>query len=247
MKKFILSLILGLVCLPVICAEKKINLNSSILDRFDVEHDDFVFDKATRLTWQTCSVGQMIDKRIGCSGKTFVMTWDAAKKLEISEWRLPTKDELATIIDKFKDRDKDVPRIHQAIFYNIDKTKLNYWTSTTADDKEAWYINFGLGPIAAKADKNIEFAVRLVKGTFMAPAPEIKPPKDIYEFMGRRDDCNHFAGEFSGMPSDRARDRYIDKTMAELRCNSVEADEKKLRKKYQGKADMLKWLNDRRE
>jgi len=60
-------------------------------------------------------------------------------------------------------------------------------------------------------------------------------------------DCNHFAGEFSGEPTDRARDHQIDKTMTDLRCNNVEADEKKLRKKYQGKPDMLKWLNDRPE
>ncbi len=35
--------------------------------------------------------------------------------------------------------------------------------------------------------------------------------------------------------------------MTKLSCKSVEADEKKLRKKYQDKADMLKWLDDRPE
>ena len=243
-KKFSFFLILSFFLSSSICISKTIDLKSSILERFDGSRDDVVFDRATQLTWQTCSTGQTISRRQGCSGNALGLVWIDAKKLQSSGWRLPTKSELVTIVDGLKSRDGDVPRIHQAIFYNVDKTKLNYWTSDSVGEREAWYVNFGTGPIAGKADKTSPFAVRLVKGTFVPPAPEVRPPQDIYEFLGRRDDCKHFAGEFSGEAIDRVRDRQIDKTMTELRCNNVEADEKKLRKKYQGKPDMLKWLNE---
>ncbi len=244
MRRIIVSTILGSVCFSAICADKPIGLDS--FNRFNYgKADEIVPDKATQLTWQACSIGQVRIKGKGCQGNVTTMEWSAAKSTESSEWRLPTQDELKTIIDKYRDREKLVPRI-AAAFPIGDTAKLKYWTAETAGKNEAWFVNFGLGPITGTANKSNLFAVRLVKGTFVPPPPEIKPPKDIYEFIGRRDDCNHFAGEFSGMPSDRERDREIDKTMTELRCKSVEADEKKLRKKYQDKADMLKWLDDRR-
>ncbi len=226
-------------------AQQRVGLND--LGRFETASNEVVYDRATNLTWQTCSLGQRINKDFGCEIGIPTYRWDDANQTSPNEWRLPTREELKTIVDEIRSSDKVIPRIKSTVFPRFDINKLKYWTSTSVNDKEAWYINFGLGPIAGKADKKSEFAVRLVKGTFVPPPPEIKPPKDIYEFIGRRDDCNHFAGEFSGMPSDRARDRYIDKTMTKLRCKSVEADETKLRKKYQDKADMLKWLDDRPE
>ncbi len=245
MKKSIAFIILGGLCFTACCADKSITFNS--LGRFDYSKaDDVIPDKATQLTWKSCSVGQIRVKGEGCRGDALTADWVSAKKLENAEWRLPTKEELTTLIDRYSNEEKLAPRI-AAVFPTGDKSKLNYWTSDTAGERKAWFVNFGLGPITGTANKSSLFAVRLVKGTFVPPPPEIKPPKDIYEFIGRRDDCNHFAGEFSGMPSDRERDRAIDKTMTKLRCESVEADEKKLRKKYKDRPDMLKWLDDRPE
>lgn len=226
-------------------AEQRLGLND--LGRFDTSRDEVVFDRVTNLTWQTCSFGQKLDKDFGCEIVVPTYRWDNAKNISRNEWRLPRREELETIIDELRNRDKVAPRIKSTVFPRLNKTQLKYWTVEAAGQSEAWYINFGLGPIAGKADKNSELAVRLVKGTFVPPAPEIKPPKDIYEFIGRRNDCNHFAGEFSGMPNDRVRDNHIDKEMTELRCNSIEADEKRLRNKYQSKPEMLKWLSKRTE
>jgi hypothetical protein len=245
-KILFLSVILSGSFFSAAFADNAVGLDS--LNRFDYSKvDEMVLDKATQLTWRTCSVGQQRVKGEGCQGEVIAMSWQAAEKIKNSEWRLPTHEELVTLIDKNKNENKVSPRLNRTLFPSVDKTKLNYWTSDAANENEAWYVNFGLGPIAGKADKNSQFAVRLVKGTFVPPAPEVKPPQDIYEFLGRRDDCNHFAGEFSGEPADRARDKQIDRTMTEMRCNSVEADERKLRKKYQGKPDILKWLNERPE
>lgn len=239
MKIFLLSLIVYTICTSAACADKPIGLNS--FDRFDYSKaEEFVLDKATSLTWRSCAIGQVRVKGKGCQGDLTEMGWSSAKAMEKSEWRLPTKDELTTLIDRYSNQEKLIPRI-VAAFPAGDITKLNYWTSDSAGASEAWYVNFGLGLIAGKADKNSQFAVRLVKGTFVPPAPEIKPPQDIYFFLGRRDDCKHFVGEFAGEPNSKERDRQIDKTMTEMRCNRIEADEKKLRKKYRAKPDMLKW------
>ncbi len=244
MKKILFFVISNMTFILVSYAQEPVGLND--LYRFEHRGDGTVLDKATLLTWQTCSSGQQADKEFGC-GKTIpTMSWNDAQKKETSDWRLPTKDELTTLIEKYGNENKSSTRIDSSVFYRANKGQLKYWTSDATGERKAWFVNFGLGPITGTANKSSLFAVRLVKGTFVPPPPEIKPPKDIYEFIGRRDDCNHFAGEFSGMPSDRARDRAIDKTMTKLRCKSVEADETKLRKKYQDKADMLKWLDDRR-
>jgi hypothetical protein len=190
-------------------------------------------------------VGQERIKEKGCFGKVSSMSWERAIQQQGSEWRLPTRNELTTLIDSYRSEESSSVRIEYTVFLTPDKTKLNYWTSDSAGENEAWYVNFGLGPISTKADKNSQFAVRLVKGTFVPPAPEVKPPKDIEAFIGRRDSCEHFAGEFDGQ--DEKRSREIDRKMEKLRCEALKIDEKKLRKKYQGKADMLKWLNDRPE
>jgi hypothetical protein len=245
MKKILFFVICSVVFTLASYAQKSIGLND--LNRFEHIGNEVVFDKATQLTWKTCSTGQQIDKDFGC-GKTIpTMNWAAAKKNEMANWRLPTRDELATLIERYGNENKSPTRIDVSVFYRANKGHLTYWTSDAAGAGEAWYVNFGLGPITGKADKNSQFAVRLVKGTFVPPAPEVKPPQDIYEFLGRRDDCNHFAGEIAGEPNSSARDRQIDKTMTEMRCNRIEADEKKLRKKYQAKPDMLKWLDTRPE
>ncbi len=241
-KKLFLLLLMGAMCLSPLHSEEIIGLNSP--DRFDRSRNDVVTDRATHLIWRTCSLGQVTDEEFGCKGSVASLNWNAAKKLETSEWRLPTKNELLTLIDSYRNESKSSRRINITVFYKVDKTKLNYWTSDSAGENEAWYVNFGLGPTSAKADKKSQFAVRLVKGTFVSPAPEIKPPKDIEIFIGRRDSCEHYAGEFDGY--DAKRSIELERMMQKIRCETVDTDEKKLRKKYQDKADMLKWLDDRR-
>lgn len=243
MKKFLFSFLLNVLVTTPLLAQ--INLGLNDLHRFEHRGDEAVFDRATQLTWQTCSFGQQVDKEFGCGKSIPTMNWNAAQKIAVAGWRLPTKDELTTLIERYGNENNSPTRINTSVFYRANKGQLNYWTSDSAGDREAWYVNFGTGPIADKADKNSLFAVRLVKGTFVPPVPEVKPPKDIYEFIGWRDDCNHFAGEFNGDQSNR--DQELGQTMSDLRCDKVEAAEKKLRKKYQGKPDMLKWLNARPE
>jgi Protein of unknown function (DUF1566) len=73
-------------------------------------------------------------------------------------WRLPTKDELATLV-KASER----PTIENAWFPNM--TDQNYWTSTTfnANTSYAWSIDFYLGAAAGSSRGNANALVRLVR------------------------------------------------------------------------------------
>ncbi len=240
MKRF-LSYFMFSCLLPMpALAQKRVGMTD--LDRFDYSRIDEVDDRATGLTWTRCIYGQNFVKRKGCVGNASLNTWGSFKSLNISSWRIPTRGELVTIIDKYSNEAHSSPRIDIVVFSYEDRSILNFWTSTEASPNTAWAINFGTGPIAIKADKSSEFAVRLVKGTFVPPLPEVKPPKDIGNYISRRDDCEHFAGEDA---YDKERAQYLDQMFAELQCNTLGADEKKLRKKYQGKPAMLKWLDEK--
>jgi hypothetical protein len=55
-------------------------------------------------------------------------------------------------------------------------------------------------------------------------------PCEVRAFVERRASCNHFAGEFNGDRSER--DREVTRAMRGLRCNSLEADEARLRRRH---------------
>lgn len=59
--------------------------------------DGTVTDTRTNLTWQRCSVGQRWTGS-SCDGEATEFTWAEAMRLGSSGWRLPTVDELATLV-----------------------------------------------------------------------------------------------------------------------------------------------------
>lgn len=84
---------------------------------------------------------------------------------------------------------------------------------------------------------------RLVPGRRLAPCDDdvanaaaeqqgdaLRLPVEVTAVAERLAACAHFAGEFSGDRSQR--DVQIDRTMTELRCNTVEHDAAALRRKY---------------
>lgn len=54
-------------------------------------------------------------------------------------------------------------------------------------------------------------------------------PTDIAAYVQRRTQCNHWAGE---EPYDQARRGQIARAMTKLHCTGLDADEKKLRRRY---------------
>jgi Protein of unknown function (DUF1566) len=89
-----------------------------------------VFDTETGLTWQRCSVGQHWDEVKGCVGTAKKMPFQKAQEQVQGNWRVPTEDELTTLIDKNRKFDSHKPAVDTVAFPGMDKGKLRYWSSS---------------------------------------------------------------------------------------------------------------------
>jgi len=116
-----------------------------------------VLDSDTGLVWQRCSVGQEWREGRGCIGVIRQMAWDEALQHASDGWRLPTHDELLSLVVAGC-RD---PAIDETLFPDMELPKLWYWTST-AEGAAVWFVAFGGGTarIANRTDLN---SVRLVR------------------------------------------------------------------------------------
>jgi len=114
--------------------------------------DQTISDLKTGLMWQKCTQGQ---SGADCSeGNATSTTWtDALSYCETqigstgtlagySDWRLPNRNELESIVDYTKDT---TPAIDTAMFPNT--RSYGYWTSTTnvPTPTTAWFVHFSLG------------------------------------------------------------------------------------------------------
>jgi hypothetical protein len=125
--------------------------------RYVVE-DGVVYDRKTDLSWQRCSVGQRWEENLGCVGVVEQMTWDEANTKASDGWRVPTRDELATLVSPTCKR----PSINEEVFVDMDLRKLWYWTSSTSDEYLAWLVNFADGQFA-NYDRSDVGALRFVR------------------------------------------------------------------------------------
>src|ERR1017187_3712703 len=136
MRGWIIMMIMGFAC--SVFAD-----NSPVINPRYLVNGDSVFDKSTELTWSRCSVGQRWKDGIGCYGATGKFTFDEAQHLSVGGWRVPTLNELRTLVvdGKFN------PVFDTAAFPNADMQILGYWTSTPDSAAYAWYILFFDGRI----------------------------------------------------------------------------------------------------
>jgi hypothetical protein len=118
-----------------------------------------VFDKKTHLTWQRCSVGQAWQDGRGCIGTVQGLTLLQAELLETSGWRLPTIEELETLVSSNCTR----PAINEEVFPGMDVQHLYYWSKTSPREALLDYLNFETGTVSADGDQE-PYSVRLVRG-----------------------------------------------------------------------------------
>lgn len=115
------------------------------MTRYIIVKDGKIYDKKTDLTWRRCSVGQKWEEPRGCVGAISQMAWSEALSLASNGWRLPTKDELASLISPTCKN----PAINEKAFPGMELNKLWYWSSTKSDGDAAWNVGFWRGTVQA--------------------------------------------------------------------------------------------------
>lgn len=116
-----------------------------------------VLDKETGLTWQRCSVGQTWRDAEGCAGAVREFDWRDAKRQARGGWRLPTREELETLVSKACS-----PSINPEAFPDLDPLKLWYWSASETVRGLAWLVQFG-GGATFNGYQTAPNAVRLVR------------------------------------------------------------------------------------
>jgi hypothetical protein len=127
-----------------------------------VENKGEVYDRVTNLTWSRCSFGQQWVQDKGCVGKVRQLSFDQAQKFSSNEWRLPTKDELSSLIDRTKKYSPEVVAVDSIAFPDMDLNKLYYWTKTEEDNSFAWAVLFLETGIPSILYRSHHYAVRMV-------------------------------------------------------------------------------------
>jgi len=136
--------------------------------------DATVIDNETGLRWQRCSVGQKWRPDNKCIGKPTQLNFLQAQRFSLgysrnvpewmlnAMWRVPTRNELKTLIDL----SKSPLKINTEMFPDIDMKHPWYWTSDMHNDGQAWFVDFRDGHIGFITGDHInaqdKLSVRLV-------------------------------------------------------------------------------------
>jgi hypothetical protein len=127
--------------------------------RFVMQGDE-VYDSRTDLTWQRCNVGQQWKDGAGCLGVIEQMSFDDAQRRASGKWRVPTKDELTSLLGQSGGGQALQGTADATVLTEMDLQDLWYWSSTQYGASFAWYVNFhGAG----FNQRNNAYALRLVR------------------------------------------------------------------------------------
>ena len=130
----------------------------------DSANEQIVTDYNTGLVWQR----KLPATYEGCSGNggalclysQAVSFCDNLELENFDDWRLPTPEELETIIDYGR-----TPAINTDVFTVPNPTSYNFWaqTGSALQSSKKWYVNFTKGSV--ELDDNIAKLVRCVRGS----------------------------------------------------------------------------------
>ena len=143
--------------------------------RFLGKDQNIVEDTRTKLQWQRCSLGQTWNG-VTCTGKVKGYDWDEAQRVAPAGWRLPSVEELASLIycssgqPAYWKTDAEPcegvytsPTIWSAAF--PDTPKGLFWSSSSNAlfSRLAWSVAFGNGDVSNNHNGGAYY-VRLVRG-----------------------------------------------------------------------------------
>jgi hypothetical protein len=148
-----------------------------------INADGTATDATTGLTWDRCSIGQVLDNG-SCTGTAAQVGWSAALVRSttantasykgFTDWRLPSKNELESLVDITK---ATAPVIDAIVFPNTPAAG-SYWSSTPYGGPSfgtAWYQFFD-HPLSSFNTMGALNAVRLVRGGAAADAFDGQAP-----------------------------------------------------------------------
>lgn len=143
--------------------------------------DGTVTDEQTNLIWQRCSLGQTWTGKT-CDGEPVRVTWEQAVELEQDGWRLPTVDELYSLVHCTGERRESIrpdgqyveatdgqclgdfqqPTINKRVFPGT--SKIWFWSSSPYEglDGYLWFVHFGSGHVG-RGDDYYAMHVRFVR------------------------------------------------------------------------------------
>ena len=162
MAKTMMRVLLGISILGFGVGAQAAEITPVVESDYGFQIETVYYDQWTDLTWQRCSVGQRWVYESGCVGSVKTFTFSDAQHLNRGTWRVPTKDELATLIDYRRRAQVDKPTINEARFPDMDIGKLVYWSSTTAGAADGWGVYFDAG-YPGNYNRSNTYAVRLVR------------------------------------------------------------------------------------
>ena len=123
--------------------------------RFAVQAEE-VYDRQSDLTWQRCAVGQRWVQSSGCLGNPAKFTFDEAQALTNGKWRVPTIDELQSIVAEYCSE----PAVDPALFPGTPSEQ--FWSNAFYSPM-AFYISFRNGSSNPTYYSESRYNVRLVR------------------------------------------------------------------------------------
>lgn len=164
-KHLCLIFILILLPLGVVQAEECNGVTWAPTSRYKMKSSE-AMDLNTGLSWKRCAEG-MSWSRNTCTGKPSDISWDEALRRYPKKgkgWRLPTKDELATLLTGESDKSGCwSPAINTHVFPGKEQATW-YWSSSPAGFSDhVWVVIFEEGGGVGTLNPGGNAAVRLVR------------------------------------------------------------------------------------
>jgi serine/threonine-protein kinase len=123
-------------------------------DRFVLEGDTVVLDRETGFMWQRAASG---DRMVWKDGFAYVDQLNRGNFAGFGDWRYPTKDEMATLIQPQEERRTG---LYVSPLFGGER---NCWTSTEGGHHRACYVDFYYGDVYLIEENYANHFVRAVR------------------------------------------------------------------------------------